>query len=147
MRTGASGATTVVMSRPSTTMPGAASAAMIARNSSMRCVRTSGTRATRLTTAEIRGSRIASVTSVSPTCTAYPVGVGADAVVEAREARDDGCRVIGVDARRLGVPRERAIGGAGVEEPVAEPPRHLFRHARLAAARGSVDGDDEWDDG
>lgn len=67
MRTWASGATTVVMSRPSTTMPGLGVSRMRRRNTSLSATRTSGTRATLLTTAVTRGSRIASVTSAPPT--------------------------------------------------------------------------------
>ena len=69
MRTSASGATTVVMSRPSTTTPGWATALAMLRNSSVRWLRTAGTRAIALTAAEISGSRMASVTSLSPTRT------------------------------------------------------------------------------
>ncbi len=69
MRTGASGQTTVVMSRPSTTIPGSWVRATIDRNRPVRNERTSGTRAIALTTAVTSGSRMASVTSWSPTNT------------------------------------------------------------------------------
>ncbi|CAI7644857.1 unnamed protein product [Penicillium discolor] len=74
MRTGASGATTVVMSRPSTTTAGYGASATSARKSSLTWVRTSGTRATPLTAPDTRGSRIASVTSTSPTRTVRSSG-------------------------------------------------------------------------
>ena len=146
MRTGASGATTVVMSRPSTTMPGRRVGGHD-RPEQLDQVRAHLGHA-RHAADDRRDPRVADRVGHVGLADVHgvPGRVGADAVVEAREARDDGCLVIGVDARRLGVPRERPIGRAGVEEPVAETPRHLFRHARLAAARGSVDGDHEWDD-
>jgi hypothetical protein len=74
MRTGASGATTVVMSRPSTTTPGRSESATSERNSALTACRTAGTRATPLTASVTRGSRIASVTSVLPTRTQYASG-------------------------------------------------------------------------
>jgi len=74
IRTGASGATTVVMSRPSTTMPGSVQAWMSERNSAFTDRRTTGTRATPLTASVTAGSRIASVTSASPTRTERTAG-------------------------------------------------------------------------
>src|SRR5699024_3755784 len=74
MRTSASGATTAVMSRPSTTMP-AAAAAMESRCLSMCSVLASTTPETVCTFADTSGLRISSVTSMSSTETKNSSGL------------------------------------------------------------------------
>ena len=114
----------------------------------MRCARTSGTRATRLTTAEI--SRVADrrrSRRSSPTRTAV-AGRGRCRCGTSKSARhettDAASSVSIPDASS--VPGQRPVRGAGVEEAEAEPTGDLLRDARLAAAGGAVDRDDERED-
>ena len=144
IRTGASGATTVVMSRPSTTTPGRPDAATSARKSALTDLRIGATRATPLTASVTRGSRIASVTSVvarpGPSTSS---GSSEMRVVEVAGDVEQRRRVGGVGAVRERVPGEGPVRGARVEVAVAELARGLLRDARLAAAGRSVDRDDD----
>ena len=146
MRTGASGATTVVMSRPSTTTPGRGSSATMPRNSSLRCARTSGTRATPLTAAVTRGSRIAvgDVGRRRPARSSRRgrVPMRVVEVAEARRGRMPRRRRVDrrarARARRARGTRRRCRGSRS-----RAAGRPALRDARLAAAGGAVDGDDD----
>ena len=137
IRTGASGATTVVMSRPSTTTPGRSDSATSVRKSAFTVWRTAGTRATPLTASVTRGSRIAcgDVGAADP----HPVVVGVerDRVVEIADDVEDGCRIRRVGAVVERVPGQRAVGGAGVEEAEAQSPaRPASRRSTCRCRRG-----------
>ncbi len=143
--TGASGATTVPMSRPSATMPAppAQVRAMMSCCMATRRVRTSGTEATALTALDTCRVRIWAVTSVPSTPMAGLAGVGAHL--------DD--RLPGLGGHRLGAahrhavvqhpPGQGAVHGPGVQVAQAQATCDAAGGTGFAGPRGAVHGNDE----
>ena len=139
-RTGASGATTVVMSRPSATMPRSAEA-MICCWRATRLARTARLVATELTAADTTGSRIASVTSLPLMVTPWFVRVQLDGDVRGLDQGRDGGGVVGRHLRVQHQPGGGAIHGPGVEEGQSQLLRDAASRARLARSARTVDRD------
>ena len=126
--TGASGATTVPMSRPSATQSPFASSSRCLRASA---ARTRGLVATREAASLTSGARIASVTSSPSTRTRSSSSSASRSACS--EAAPPWRSVISADG---------AVHGARVEVAEAERPRQRARHGALAGPGGPVDGND-----
>ena len=141
--TGASGATTVPMSRPSATMPSPAASvsAMICCCIATRRRRTSGTAATALTALDTSRVRMGPATSVPSTRIAGASGSVPTSITGWSQVPGHRVRVRDVHALVEQPPGERPVGGAGVQVAQPEGARDAPGRGRLAGSGRAVDGD------
>ena len=141
-RTSASGATTVVMSRPSATMPplGAGDQVPLPRDQVCADVQVGRDRADR---GRDLGARIAAVTSAPSIAIRGVPGRARSRTSRRGTSADDGVGVGAVDAARRAPARSRAIHRSRVEVVQPEPGGDPARRARLARTARSVDRHDQ----
>ena len=142
---GASGATTVPMSRPSATIPALdpAATAISVRCRATSCSRTAGTADTAETAAVTSGPRIGPATSTSSIIT---VGVSGSVPIGKRRGPGqvgEGLGVIGGDPALQREPGERAVHRAGVQIAQAQPTRKRPGDGALTRPAGTVHSHDE----